>query len=177
MRRTRQAIQQALMDLILEKGYNAVTVTDLINRADIGRSTFYAHFDGKRAVLAATMQQLSFLNAAPDPHGPLFAFSRPLFEHIHEQRRIIQALLGRRGGHEQAAHANEHLRGVIRDELLARGVTPTGALELTVTCVHGALMALLTRWADGEVTATPSELDAAFRATVLPGVQALLPVQ
>ncbi|MFC4906223.1 TetR/AcrR family transcriptional regulator [Actinomadura gamaensis] len=177
MRRTRQAIQQALTDLILEKGYNAVTVTDIIDRADIGRSTFYAHFDGKRAVLAAAMEQLSFLNAEVDLEGPLFAFSRPLFEHVHEQRRIVQALLGKRGGHEQTAHANEHLRAVIRDELQARGAPATPALELTVTCVHGALMALLTRWADNEITATPSDLDTAFRATVIPGVQSLLPAQ
>ena len=42
--RTRRALKDALCDLILEKGYEHVTVGDVLDRADVGRSTFYAHF-------------------------------------------------------------------------------------------------------------------------------------
>lgn len=45
---------------------------------------------------------------------------------------------------------------------------------MMVTCVVGAFMALLTMWLDDEITATPAELDAAFRAAVVPGVRGLL---
>jgi AcrR family transcriptional regulator len=45
--KTRKALKEALTDLILEKGYEAVTVQDVIDRADVGRSTFYAHFIDK----------------------------------------------------------------------------------------------------------------------------------
>ena len=49
--RTRRALKEALTDLILEKGYESVTVQDVIDRADVGRSTFYAHFPDKAALL------------------------------------------------------------------------------------------------------------------------------
>ncbi|MEV4460888.1 hypothetical protein [Microbispora sp. NPDC049633] len=51
---------------------------------------------------------------------------------------------------------------------------PSPALDRLVICVGGALLALLRAWADGDVSATPAELDATFRATVLPGVRSVL---
>ncbi|WP_198679340.1 TetR/AcrR family transcriptional regulator [Thermomonospora amylolytica] len=174
VRRTRRAIQRALVELILEKGYERVTVTDLINRADVGRSTFYAHFDGKQAVLLSNLEELTFLHPAPNADGPLFAFSLPMFEHVREQHRLVRALLGRRGGGQTMAHGEKMLQTVVRDELLARGAHPSPRLDLVVTCVVGAFMALLAKWADGEITATPAELDEAFRAAVVPGVQTVL---
>ncbi|MEV4896936.1 TetR/AcrR family transcriptional regulator [Nonomuraea sp. NPDC055795] len=170
VRRTRQAIQGALVELTLEKGYDAVTVTDIIDRADVGRSTFYAHFTDKQDVLFSNLEALTFLRAEPGADGPLFAFSLPMFEHVHEQRRLVKALLGRRGGGVVVARGERMLGRMIRAELEAR----TGEVsELVVSCVAGAFMMLLRRWVDEEITATPVELDAAFRATVLPGVEAL----
>ncbi|WP_220506481.1 TetR/AcrR family transcriptional regulator [Microbispora sp. H10830] len=164
------------MELILEKGYEAVTVTDLINRANVGRSTFYAHFTDKQDVLFSNLEELSsLLRLAPASRpGPLFAFSLPMFEHLHEQRRLARALLGRRGGSAVMARGEQILATVVRDELLAAfpsRSTPPDSLDLMVTCVVGAFMALLRKWADGESTATPAEMDAAFRAVVTPGVE------
>ena len=50
-RKTRQAIYQAFEDLMAEMHYSAVTVVQIIERADIGRSTFYAHFETKEDLL------------------------------------------------------------------------------------------------------------------------------
>ncbi|NBE91683.1 MULTISPECIES: hypothetical protein [unclassified Nonomuraea] len=47
------------------------------------------------------------------------------------------------------------------------------SLDLVVTCVVGAFVALLAKWVDGGISATPAELEAAFRATVVPGVHTL----
>ncbi|MGJ6969372.1 TetR/AcrR family transcriptional regulator [Streptosporangium sp. G11] len=174
VRRTRQAIQRALMELILEKGYEPVTVTDLINRADVGRSTFYAHFADKQAVLFANLDEIAFLHPAPNTDGPLFGFSLAMFEHVHEQRRLVRALLGRRGGQMVMAHGEQLLQAVIRDELLAWGGRASASLDLVVTCAVGAFMALVRKWVDEEINATPAELDAAFHATITPGVWAML---
>ncbi|WP_344947699.1 TetR/AcrR family transcriptional regulator [Sphaerisporangium flaviroseum] len=179
VRRTRRAVHQALVELILEKGYDAVTVTDLINRADVGRSTFYAHFTDKQDVLFGNLDELSDLlhlvpAAKPDK---LFAFSLPMFEHLHEQRRLARALLGRRGGSAVMARAEQIMADVVRGELLAalpQGSRPPPSLDLVVTCAVGAFMALMRKWADGELAATPAEMDAAFRAVVTPGVEAVL---
>ncbi|MFC0864326.1 TetR/AcrR family transcriptional regulator [Sphaerimonospora cavernae] len=175
MRRTRRAIQEALTELILERGYQAVTVSDIIDRANVGRSTFYAHFADKQTVLFGLLDELAFIHPAPTAEGELFAFSLPMLEHVRERHRLVRALVGRRGGGGVVmAHGERMLAEVIRDELLGRGARASASLDLVVTCVVGAFAALVRSWVDGEITATPAELDAAFRATVIPGVRALL---
>ncbi|MEV1169094.1 TetR/AcrR family transcriptional regulator [Nonomuraea sp. NPDC049784] len=175
VRRTRRIVQEALVALILEKGFDAVTVTDIIDRADVGRSTFYSHFADKQEVLFSNLDELAFLRPAPDTRsGELFAFSLPMFEHVHEQRRLVRALLGRRGGGQVHARGEQLLAAVVRNELVAAGARASASLDLLVVCVVGAFMGLLRAWVDGETTATPAELDAAFRAAVEPGVRAAL---
>ncbi|MEV0197123.1 helix-turn-helix domain-containing protein [Nonomuraea sp. NPDC050691] len=175
VRRTRRMVQEALVALILEKGYEAVTVTDLIDRADVGRSTFYSHFTDKQDVLLSNLDELAFLHPAPaDGSGELFAFSLPMLEHVREQERLVRALLGRRGGGPVHVHGERLLADLVREELLAAGAPASAALDLLVVCVVGAFMGLLRAWVDGETTASPAELDAAFRAAVEPGVRAVL---
>lgn len=168
-------VQEALVALILEKGYEAVTVTDIIARADVGRSTFYSHFTDKQDVLLSNLDELAFLRP-PSGGGPgeLFAFSLPMFEHVREQERLVRALLGRHGGGTVHAYGEQVLAGLVRDDLLAAGGRASAALDLMVVCVVGAFMGLLRAWVDGRTAASPAELDAAFRAAVEPGVRAVL---
>ncbi|GGK65290.1 hypothetical protein Sme01_24530 [Sphaerisporangium melleum] len=166
------------MALILEKGYDAVTVTDIIARADVGRSTFYAHFTDKKDALLSNIDQLDFLHAAPAGRpAELFAFSLPMFEHVHEHGRLLRALLGRRGAQPVVARGEQVLSTAVHQELTAAGARPGPSLDLLVICVVGAFMALVRAWADGEITATPAELDAAFRAATLPAIHATLPTE
>ncbi|TDD24722.1 hypothetical protein [Nonomuraea diastatica] len=79
----------------------------------------------------------------------------------------------RETGRAVTAHGEQVLQAAVRDELLARGVRASTSLDLVVTCVVGAFLALLVKWVDGEISATAAELEAAFRATVVPGVRAL----
>ncbi|TMS00617.1 TetR/AcrR family transcriptional regulator [Nonomuraea basaltis] len=175
VRRTRRAVQEALVALILEKGYDAVTVTDIIDRADVGRSTFYAHFTDKQHVLFSNLDELAFLHPAPAIRpGELFAFSLPMFEHVCEQRQLVRALLGRRSGGLVVARGEQLLSGIVRSELAAAGARAPASLDLLVICVVGAFMGLLRASVDGETSASPAELDAAFRAAVAPGVRAVL---
>ena len=51
--RTRQLIRGAFRSLLEEKGYEVLTVQEIIDRANVGRATFYAHFDNKRRCLPA----------------------------------------------------------------------------------------------------------------------------
>ena len=175
MRRTRRNVQDALVALILEKGYDAVTVTDIIDRADVGRSTFYAHFTDKQDVLFSNLDGLGFLHPEPATRGgELFAFSLPMFEHVQEQRRLVRALLGRRSGGLVLARGEQMIGTLVRNELVAAGGRASAGLDLMVACVVGAFMGLLRAWVDGEATASPAELDVAFRAAVEPGVRGVL---
>ena len=60
VRRTRRLLSEAFIELVAEQGYDAVRVEDILERADIARTTFYAHFRDKRDLLqfvAATFQE------------------------------------------------------------------------------------------------------------------------
>ncbi|MEV4808094.1 hypothetical protein AB0K18_49615 [Nonomuraea sp. NPDC049421] len=72
------------------------------------------------------------------------------------------------------ARGQQLLRALVKEEVLAAGGQASVSLDLLVTCVVGAFMGLLRAWIDGETTASPAELDAAFRAVVLPGVRTAL---
>ena len=178
VRRTRAAIQEALTALILEKGYDSVSVSDIIARADIGRSTFYSHFTDKRGVFDDTISELSgFLRAHSGGDGEIFAFSLPLFEHIVDQRPVIRALFGR-GGHSVAMQTTTSaLSAVIGDDLTARlhgrAIDPAQH-ALLVAFVVGAYVSVITHWLESKHRYTAAELDAAFRSFVIPGVERVI---
>ncbi|GGL41360.1 TetR/AcrR family transcriptional regulator [Planomonospora parontospora] len=179
VRRTRRAVQDALVDAIVDKGYDAVTVTDLIERADIGRSTFYSHFTGKQDVLFHTIDELVDRLGSARPTAPeeMFAFSLPLLEHVDEQRHLVRALLGPRGGAAVHARIRYVLSSIIRAELLTALPPDTRApadLDLAVTCAAGAFMALLTRWVEDGTAETPARMDTVFRTVLTKGVAAAL---
>jgi AcrR family transcriptional regulator len=178
VRRTRTAIQQALIALMLEKGYDAVTVSDIIDRADVGRSTFYAHFTDKHDVLDDSIESLGvFLRTSRDAaDGQLFGFSLAMFEHAHGQRQLLRALVGRRGGTVVQARIGQLLAELVREELttLTAKRPPTLPVELIVTGVVGAYQALLARWLDESEPHTPHQMDTAFRRLVIPGVAAAI---
>src|SRR5215471_16144449 len=102
--RTRAMLQQALTSLTLKNGYEAITVDDICKAANVGRSTFYAHYtskdDLKRSSLDRLQQQLVARQQealADQPHQP-FAFGRVLFEHARDHLHHYRALVGSRGG-------------------------------------------------------------------------------
>ena len=99
--RSKRALKEALTDLILERGYEAVTVQDVIDRADVGRSTFYAHFLDKDDLLMAILADLDM--PAPDhtmwmPDDPAFGWTLELFRHFGSGRRLFKAVAGSQSG-------------------------------------------------------------------------------
>ena len=61
IQRTRALLLSALLDLIVERGYEELTVQDIVDRANVGRSTFYKHFLDKRALLLSGVDGLQGL--------------------------------------------------------------------------------------------------------------------
>lgn len=56
--RTRQMLRDALIELIVEKGYDAITVQDITDRANVGRTTFYLHYGHKDDLLLNGLQEM-----------------------------------------------------------------------------------------------------------------------
>src|SRR5260370_6047850 len=123
--RTRRALHEALISLILRKGYDGITIQEIIDEADVGRATFYAHYRGKedllrggfealRAELKAARRAASSKRGA-EQDGPL-TFSLAMFEHACAYRDVYRAMLGGRGGVVAVHEIRRGLSEVVKEE-------------------------------------------------------------
>jgi AcrR family transcriptional regulator len=175
--RTRGLLQRALIILILKKGYDAITVEEICEAADVGRSTFYAHYTSKDDLKRSGLNQLrralvEHHEAAPGT-GDRFSFSLPLFEHARDHIDLYRALVGSRGG----VLALETIRRLVADLLRAevpatdaKNAPPALPRELVTQYLAGAYMALLTWWLEAGAKLPPEQMDAVFRRLASEGV-------
>ena len=173
--KTHRALKQALRTLVLERSYESIAVQDLLDRADVGRSTFYAHYLDKDDLLIAVFRDLGA--PAPDPSAwghddPPFAWAEQFFEHFREGKPIFRAVTRSRAGGVARQETDQWLRSLVDAELHRLGVPRTDPrVSLTVDYAVSALLALMTWWVtDPNVDVSAEQVSGAFRRLVLPGV-------
>jgi AcrR family transcriptional regulator len=178
VRRTRRLLREALIALIVERGYEKVTVQDVLDRADVGRSTFYAHYRDKDQLFGACFDDLRAgleRDLAAMAGGPPDDPTRPvgvLFEHAARNRQVYQAICGRSG--ETAG--TRHLHRLILDELRAH-LTPAGLrlpVEVVVEYLAGALLGVLVWWVRQGFPGSAAEIARACQSMATPSVMAVL---
>ncbi len=165
--RTRRAVRQAMLELITERGWDAVAVQDICERADIGRSTFYTHYPSKDDLLLGSLEDLrQFLR----DHGrqrrlagddSAFSFALGLAEHAFEQRRLFRALVGRRSGYLVQQRFREMVIRLVGDEL-PPGDLPGLPRSAVQRWLAGAFVELLGWWIEQRSLLPPEELAAMF---------------
>jgi AcrR family transcriptional regulator len=177
--RTRGILQHSLLHLILEKGYEAISVGDICKSADISRSTFYAHFASKDDLKRSSLKQLRrqlierYRSASARPGSGPLAFSLVMFEHAHEYLQFSRALVGSKGGAIALDIIRQTLCEFLEDELARDKGEDTNDVvrEVQVQHVVGAYIAVLTWWLDGGAKLPPQRIDAIFRRLTLEGSQ------
>jgi AcrR family transcriptional regulator len=181
VRRTRESLHKALISLVLEKRYETITVQE------VGRSTFYAHFEGidklliwgvqdLRAALDAALQQR---RQSAKRHESVVAFSRAMFEHASGYRNVYHALLNTRAWPLVRQVLQDILEELIRQECKAEIVKLKRAdsevpVDLFVHYLTATFFAVLVWWMDRRSRLTPSQIDEIFRSLVLPTVHTVL---
>jgi AcrR family transcriptional regulator len=183
IRRTRRTLNEALIALILEKGYERVTVQDILDRADVGRSTFYAHFRDKEALLVGNFDDLGEqLRAELDAMTPETAPTDPvrpvgvIYQHAYDRRAAYQALCGKQGGTIVYGHLHRLIGGLLRDHLRPRLAAAGSDLPVDVVaefCTAAAL-GLLVWWVDHDFPYDPATLATMYHRLAVPGVRAAL---
>lgn len=170
VQRTRRTRREALVALLLERGWDAVNVQDLCARADVGRSTFYTHFADKEDLLAGGLDDLgAALRNAPAPAEPgqPLPRTRALLRHAWENHRLFRALVGRRSGEPVLRRFRELVLALVREDLAGR--LPAGpTLEATARFVAGGVAHLLAWWLDARTPAPAAESEARLLALVAP---------
>ena len=176
--RSRTALQRALISLTLEKGYDAVTVGEICTAANVGRSTFYAHFTGKddlkRRGLDHLRRELAERQSNARASGQPLGFSLAMLEHAREHLDLYRALAGSHGGAVAAEAIRHTIADLVRDELARDAGGPKADAvprELVVAYVVGAFMAVLTWWLDGGARLPPVRIDAIFRRLATGGIR------
>src|SRR5262245_10661694 len=94
--RTRQHIKIALVELLLEKQFVSITVQDILDRANVGRTTFYEHYLGKEDLLQSSLEDLLHAlahHAHENQSASLFFPSLDLFKHVKDQHRLYRAFV------------------------------------------------------------------------------------
>jgi AcrR family transcriptional regulator len=186
-RRTRRQLKEALFALILEKGYDAVTIEDITRRADLGRTTFYLHYRDKEelllesidAIAADLIQRLpppAWRSGDASPAGAVFQDAIQFtFEHAAENAQLYRVIL-RGEGASKAAGLIHRIIGERTIALLNEFIEKSGGeLKLQVPAdifanyFAGALLAMVTWWLEASTPYSPVEMAAMFRQLFFQG--------
>ncbi len=156
VRKTRRAMRQAFIRLILQKGYDAITIQDIADEAETARITFYRHYADKEELLMDCLNQLyDELAERTERITPeaIRSGKTPvlvLYEHIAEQEQLYRLLFSSRGTpvvierlrHHLATRAMEAIRSVIDPDSLQ------APLEIIAYHAAGAQIGLAIWWLD-----------------------------
>jgi AcrR family transcriptional regulator len=181
VRRTRKLLRDALVALVAERGYERVTVQDVLDRADVGRSTFYAHFTDKEALFASCFDDLRadlrrHLNEmtpgrVPDhPSEPVGT----VFEHAYRNQEIYRAACGRRGENVLTRQLRPMLIELLTEHLVAVGTRMP--VEVVAEYHASALAGLVVWWVREDFPYGPEHMAQMCRDLTAPGVMASLGV-
>jgi len=180
--RTRAMLQKAHISLILEKGYEAITVEDICEAANVGRSTFYAHYTSKDDLRRSGLENLRGLlvdrqkDALAKPgetRDRSLGFSLAMFEHARDHIDLYRTLVGGRGGVIALGTIRQILSDLVRNELAATVHKKSADViprEFAVQYIVGAFMAVMTWWLDSGAKLPPRRVDAMFRRLATEGI-------
>lgn len=169
VRKTQEALRRALLELMVERGYERTSVQRILDRAGVGRATFYLHYRSKEDLLRRSLDALRehLIEACELPSegqaksaDPL-AFSLAFFRHVDSHRRLYRSIVGRESGVIVDRQMRRLLAGLV---LAGAKPAPDGVrAEMAAQYVVGALMSVITWWLDRNVKLSPEEIDGVFR--------------
>ncbi len=167
--RTREMLQKALIELIAERGYDAITIQDIVNRANIGRTTFYLHYSSKDELFMSCHEDI-----VSEFHiGPLHPLSREellspetppemtsAYRHLEDRRALLYSvfqgkdslLILRQIRDRSAREIEANLRATFAE------ADSTIPLDMLANYLAGAQIALMQWWLEKRRFHTPDNL-------------------
>jgi len=174
--RTRDTLGDALVELMHEKPFDDITVQDVLDRAGVGRSTFYTHYrDMDDLFLSDVEDFFELFSTALTRHGASLMRLAPvaeLFAHISDAREFFAALVASGKVHDVQALGQGLFARSIEERLHLAGVE-MDAVQLAAQshALAGSLFALLDWWIDHGMKADPKEMDALFHRMAWGGIR------
>ncbi|MBA3873567.1 MAG: TetR/AcrR family transcriptional regulator [Anaerolineae bacterium] len=169
IRRTRKMIQEALLELSVEKGYPNITVQDIADRAMVNRSTFYRHYLDKDDLLTQYMDEVTALTAEDDdavdrtppgkkevPTGLI-----KLLRHIAQHSDFYRVMLSEHGHPIVTDRLRRNAEDRFRYLLTHPGIVPTPAkspLDMRLTYISCAGIGAISWWVENNMPCSAEEL-------------------
>ena len=173
--RTRMRLQKALIELILEKGYDAITIRDITERAPVGYATFFRHYDSKEALLADAFEQsiteleqllYSLGEASPEEEGRL------IFSHVADNHELYQVFLR---GEGTRALLDQVQRESVK-ELVMRYARYTPRIPAAILANHvvASIIALIIWWLRNDMPFGPEQMGQFYAELIVRPVENLV---
>lgn len=200
VQRTRQALRNALLELIQEKDYDSISVEEITQQANLGRATFYLHYKDKEDLLvdefnervnerAHIISEIPFADWLPDletgdqisefkPAPPLLM----VFYHVANHADLYRILLK----NEKSDRIFERIRKIITQAITEFMQTKVEndpipillevPIDLLAAYFSGALLSCVDWWFERELSYTPEEMTRMFQRLFYPGARKILSV-
>lgn len=157
IQKTKKVLFDALMDLILEKGYEAVTIQEIIDKANVGRSTFYSHYESKEQLLFSGDEHFhSILVSDQFQHKKKYSAQDKLklvYEHVASHFNVTKAMLGGKGSTPMLEHAQRMMFVIAEGETVKTGLNKheLKMQQYVIESAASALVKLLTCWLNDDM--------------------------
>jgi AcrR family transcriptional regulator len=163
--RTKAAIEDAFVQLVLERGYERVAVEDISDRADLARATFYTHYPNKEAVLLSVSNRLTedLMQRIAYEGGPWNVVRgdaiQTAYKHAAENPALYRACMSdARTRQAYLSILNRYAEQNFRDRLTALGRQPRVPIPVMARAFVGSALAILEAWLAGEFDDNPEQL-------------------
>ncbi len=176
--RTRKALQQSMVALILEKGYDAVNVSEITDRADLGRATFYLHYKDKDDLLIETINDIvrDFIKKITgytimplDPKDD--EVIRQVFLFAQQNSDLFRIIMRGHGMYTTTLRIQSVIADFIRknvsDWLTAQRRQSKDPLDVLSNFYAGALLNSIFWWLENETSYTAEDMALNFKKLVL----------
>ena len=168
---TRKLLIQTTLQLVLEKGYDAISIQDITERADLGRGTFYLHFKDKEEVVWTAFRDLfqeleQEAHKQLDRHMPQVEFYGLLniFRHAEKNRDLYRLMFGGQGSAMLTARVQDFLARVflydIRNAPEPPDINFNLPEEIEAQLLTGVISRLLFWWLETSNDYTPEQMAA-----------------
>lgn len=179
--KTRDAIFSAFRSLLSEKPYSKITVQEIIDAANVGRTTFYAHFQTKDDLLKELCEELfgHIIGSAidcPHTHGLYSDETAPesvfchLLQHLQQNHQNILGLLSCESSEIFLRYFKDSLNGLVESQLASHNklTDPHIPQDFLINHISSSFVEMVLWWVKGHRKQTPAELDRYFRAVIGP---------
>ncbi len=179
IQKTRRALHEALISLMMQKKYEWISVQDILDRANVGRSTFYMHYRDKEELLLDGLNDLwetlrqaqTAASRAATKQEAVIGFSLAWFRHTFEHRVIYRMIVGSKGWDIVRHRMEEMLIQLIKDQakpLFKKRSSADNSFELFVYFLGTGFLSVMTWWLNQKNPVSPEQVDSLFRQMALP---------